>query len=224
MLSPAEPFSIAVRAAAWATALDEREFAIALEGVFERCYPAGAVIAAAGERADHWLGVLAGMVKVDSNLADGKGTTFIGLGAGGWLGEGALLKKEPRPYDVVALQDTRMAFMRGDTFDWLYENSLAFNHFLVGQLNARLGQFIALVERARLHSTPELIAYGLATLVTAADHRVCISQEELGRMCGVSRQLAARGLHKLVDEGLIDIEYGAIHVRDLQGLRTAARI
>ena len=224
MLSLGEPLSVALRRAPWAPGLDEREFAIAHEGVFTREYPGGAVIAAKGQPADCWLGVLAGMVKVDTNLADGKSTTFIGVAAGGWLGEGSLLKNEPRPYEVIALQETRMAFMRRETFEWLYEHSLAFNHFLVGQLNARLGQFISLMERARMHSTPELIAYALATLLNADDCRVCISQEELGRLCGVSRQLAARGLHKLVEEGVIHIEYGAIHVRDMQGLRTAARM
>jgi CRP/FNR family cyclic AMP-dependent transcriptional regulator len=224
MLPAHEPLSVVLRRASWAAALDERDFAIACQGVFTRDYAAGALIAAKGEPADHWLGVLSGMVKVDTNMADGKSTTFIGITARGWLGEGSLLKKEARPYEVLALQDTRMAFMHRDTFEWLYEHSLAFNHFLVGQLNARLGQFISLLERARMHATPELIAYGLATLLNADDCRVCISQEELGRLCGVSRQVAARGLHKLMDEGVIDIEYGAIRVKDIAGLHSAARM
>jgi CRP-like cAMP-binding protein len=224
MATPDEPLSIALRRTGWATVLGEGEFAIAQRGVCERRYPAGALIATRGEQPEHWLGVLAGMVKVDTSLADGKSATFIGVAAGGWLGEGALLKKEPRRYEVTALQDTRMAFMARGTFDWLYENSFAFNHFLVMQLNARLGQFISLLERARMHSTPELIAYGLATLVDPHDCRVCISQEELGKLCGVSRQLASRELHKLVAEGVINIEYGAIRVKDMQGLRSAARI
>jgi len=167
------------------------------------------------------------MVKVDGLSADGRSTTLSGVSSGGWLGEGSLLKREPRPYEVIALQDTRMAFMAGNTFRWLYDHSLAFNHFLIAQLNARLGQFISIVERARMHSTPELIAYGLATLVdprpqTHMPGRVCISQEELGKLCGVSRQVAARELHKLVEDGGISVEYGAIAVKDMQRLRSAA--
>ncbi len=226
MFETGEPLSSALRRTGWAQALNEREFEIANQGVFDRHYPAGALVAAKGELSDHWLGVVSGMVKVDTHFADGKTTTFIGVSAGGWLGEGALLKKEPRPYEVIALQDTRMAFMAGSTFRWLYEHSLAFNHFLIAQLNARLGQFISLVERSRMHSTPELVAYGLATLVDPQPEpshgRVCISQEELGKLCGVSRQVAARELHKLVEEGVIAVEYGAIRVKDMQGLRSAA--
>jgi CRP/FNR family transcriptional regulator, cyclic AMP receptor protein len=227
MIANEEPLSAALRRTGWAAALGEREFAIAYQGVIERRYPAGGLVAAKGELSEHWFGVITGMVKVDSNLPDGKSTTFIGVSAGGWLGEGSLLKREPRPYEVIALQDTRMAFMAGGTFRWLYEHSLAFNHFLVTQLNARLGQFISIVERSRMHSTPELIAYGLATLIDPrpqphAQDRICISQEELGKLCGVSRQVAARELHKLVEEGVISVEYGAIQVRDMQGLRSAA--
>jgi CRP/FNR family cyclic AMP-dependent transcriptional regulator len=224
-----EPLSGALRRSGWAAGLSEAEFDRVACAVFERRYPAGALIAAKGELPDHWLGVLAGMVKVDTNLADGKSTTFSGVAAGGWLGEGSLLKQEARPYEVIALQDTRMAFMPRATFAWLHASNLAFNHFLVSQLNARLGQFIALLERSRLHAMPELVAFGLASLLDpalspSADDRVCISQEELGRLCGVSRQVAARGLHKLVEDGVIRMAYGAIEVRDRNGLRSAAGI
>ena len=37
--------------------------------------------------------------------ADGKPTSFIGVGTGGWFGEGSLLKDEPRRYDIVALRE-----------------------------------------------------------------------------------------------------------------------
>ena len=37
--------------------------------------------------------------------ADGKSMSFIGVGTGGWFGEGSLLKDEPRRYDIVALRD-----------------------------------------------------------------------------------------------------------------------
>lgn len=222
-----EPLCSALRRSAWAAELTERAFEQVLPSIFERRYPAGALIAARGRVADHWLGVVEGMVKVESRLPGGKTTTFTGVSAGGWLGEGCLLKEEPRRYEVIALHDTRMAFMPRASFGWLYDNSLAFNHFLVAQLNARLGQFVALLERARMHPSPELVAFGLASLLEpglgpCSDDRVCISQEELAQLCGVSRQVASRELHKLMDEGVIEIGYGAIQVRDLQGLRSAA--
>ena len=211
----------------WARALPRDELQAVAGDVWERSFPAGATVATKGQAADHWMGVLEGMVKVDTNRADGRSTTFIGVSSGGWLGEGAVLKGERRPYDVVALQDSRIAFLPRASFLWLYEHSLAFNHFLITQLNARLAQFIVSVERSRIHTTAEQIAFGLASLLDPvlnpeAGCRVRISHEELGKLCGVSRQVAAKGLHTLAQQGLIRLEYGVIEVRDSTALRSAA--
>jgi CRP-like cAMP-binding protein len=89
---------------------------------------------------------------MSSVSAAGKSVTFTGVGPGGWFGEGSLLKGEPRKYDIVALRDTRMAWMPRSTFDWLLGSSIAFNRYLLLQLNERLGQFIGLVEYARCSS------------------------------------------------------------------------
>lgn len=223
---PASP-SASWRKSRWAVALPPADLQAVANDVWERSFPAGAVVAAKGQPSEHWIGVLEGMVKVDTIRADGRSTTFIGVSSGGWLGEGAVLKGELRPYDVVALQDTRIAFLPRASFLWLYENSLAFNHFLISQLNARLAQFILSVERSRIHTTAEQIAFGLASLLDpilnpAAGSRVRISHEEIGKLCGVSRQVAAKGLHSLEQAGIIRLEYNVIEIKDAAALRAAA--
>ncbi|MGC8200985.1 hypothetical protein, partial [Salmonella enterica] len=64
----------------------------------------------------------------------------------------------------VALRDTRMAFMDRATFMWLVENSVAFNRFLVKQLNERLGHFMALLEYDRLLDVTPRLARCIASL------------------------------------------------------------
>ena len=86
------------------------------------------------------------------------------MAAGTWFGEGTMLKNEPRRYDVVALRDTRLALMDRKAFFWLYDNSTAFNRFLVRQLNERLGQFIGLVEYGRTLDATARIARSIASL------------------------------------------------------------
>ena len=90
--------------------------------------------------------------------------SFAGLTAGAWFGEGTVLKNEPRRYDMVALRDSRLALMDRATFFWLYENSVAFNRFLVAQLNERLGQFIGLVEYGRTLDATARLARSIASL------------------------------------------------------------
>jgi CRP/FNR family transcriptional regulator, cyclic AMP receptor protein len=186
-------------------------------------FAAGSTVCREGVAALHWVGVLDGMVKVDSVTPDGRSTTFIGVSSGGWLGEGSLLKREIRAYEVVTLRDSWIALMPLQTFDWLYETSLGFNHFLVHQLNARLGQFVALVQTGRNQTTTAQVALCLAqlldpTLCSATSNVLPISQEELARLCGLSRQIANRALHALQEDGLVRVQYGAIEVLNIDGL------
>jgi CRP-like cAMP-binding protein len=146
------------------------------------------------------------------------------VSAGGWLGEGSLLKTEPRRYDVVALRDSRIARMPRSTFEWLLDTSIGFNRFLLRQINERLGQFIALVEHARLLDPDARVARCIAELFNPILYpgigpRLAISQEEIGYLTGVSRQRANQALRKLEEEGLLAVEYGGIRVLDLERLR-----
>jgi CRP/FNR family cyclic AMP-dependent transcriptional regulator len=144
---------------------------------------------------------------------------------GGWLGEGSVLKGELRPYGVVALRDSRIALM---PFHYLVANSLGFCHFMIDQLNARLGQFIALAESYRMQDISSRVASCLAELFNPqlnprTNPVLQISQEEIGRLAGISRQLAHRALHELEDAGLLHIRYGSIDVLNVDGLRIYAR-
>jgi CRP-like cAMP-binding protein len=175
--------------AAWARGLTEAQLTRVDRETQVAQFTAGSVVCREGVPAQHWVGVLDGMVKVDSVTPDGRSTTFIGVSSGGWLGEGSLLKREIRPYEVVTLRDSWIALMPLQTFDWLYETSLGFNHFLVHQLNARLGQFVALVETGRIQTTTARVALCIAQLLdpalcSATSNVLHISQEEVARLCG----------------------------------------
>jgi CRP-like cAMP-binding protein len=192
--------------------------------VMDQTYAAGAMVCRKGEPVDAWIGVLEGLVKINAVSPEGKSVTFTGVSAGGWLGEGSLLKTEPRRYDVVALRDSRIARMPRSTFEWLLDTSIGFNRFLLRQINERLGQFIALVEHARLLDPDARVARCIAELFNPILYpgigpRLAISQEEIGYLTGVSRQRANQALRKLEEEGLLAVEYGGIRVLDLERLR-----
>lgn len=214
--------------ASWARDLTEKQ----LERVDRETqvvkYPAGSTICLEGVPAQHWIGVVDGMVKVNTVSTAGRPTTFIGVSSGGWLGEGSLLKRELRPYEVVALRESWIGLMPLETFEWLFETSLVFNHFLVHQLNARLGQFVSVVESYRIQSTTAQVAVCVAelfnpALCSATAGVLQISQEEIARLCGLSRQVVNRALHELEAEGLVRTQYGSIHVLDVAGMHAFGR-
>ncbi|MNR54939.1 hypothetical protein D3C85_1752190 [compost metagenome] len=46
-----------------------------------------------------------------------------------------------------------------------------------------------------------------------------MSQEELGELAGLTRQRTNYAIQSLAAEGLVQTQYGALLVRDLEGLR-----
>lgn len=189
---------------------------------------AGSMIEKKGEKASHWIGVLEGLIKVSVGNAEGRITSLTGIPAGGWLGEGSLLKKEYRRYDIFALRDSKIAKLPIATFDWLLDHSIPFNRFLLELLNERVGQFIGRTENDRLLDADGRVTTCLAELFNQklypnTDLRLAITQEEIGYLARVSRQRANKALRRLGDLGVIRVEYGAVQVLDLDKLKSMYR-
>ena len=84
--------------------------------IIVREFASGSTVCRKGDPASAWVGVIDGLVKLHSLSPAGKSVTFAGIPAGGWFGEGSVLKGEPFKYDIVALRDSRIAFMPEATF------------------------------------------------------------------------------------------------------------
>ena len=208
----------------WAADLSTEQRERVRRTLIVREFAQGDYVSHKGEMAEHWLGVLDGLVKITTVSPSGKSVTFTGVPTGGWFGEGAVLKSEIRKYDVMALRRSRIAFMPKETFQWLLDTSLPFTRFLLTQLNERLGQFIAAVEYVRLLDIDSRVARAVTSLFNAQLYpgiggALEISQEEIGLLAGISRQRANQALKVLEQQGLVRVDYGVIEVLDLVGLR-----
>lgn len=211
-------------AAAWFRVLDGEQQARVERDLSVQQAAAGSIIERKGELAQAWIGVLAGLVKVSVGNAEGKVASLTGVPAGGWIGEGSLLKREVRKYDIVALRDSVVARLPAATFDWLLDTSIPFNRYLLHQLNERVAQFIGKAEYDRLLDPDARVARCLAELFNPLLYpgmgmRLTITQEEVGYLARVSRQRANQALRKLEEAGLLNVEYGAVRVLDLDGLK-----
>lgn len=185
---------------------------------------AGEPICVKGEAVESWLGILHGLAKISNSAPDGRTLSFTGVPPGGWFGEGSLLKREPRRYDASALRDSLVARLPRTTFDWLLDTSIAFNRYLLIQLNERLAQFIARLEYEYLLEPEAKLARCIADLFNpilypGSGPRLEISQAEIALLVGTSRQRVNQSLQVLEKAGLVRIEYGAIRVLNLAGLR-----
>jgi CRP/FNR family cyclic AMP-dependent transcriptional regulator len=214
-----------LRSSLWATSLSPQQFDWVSRNAVERRVSAGGFVVRMGAPADQWTGIIDGLVKMSVTTPDGRTSSFTGVTAGGWFGEGSLLKAaEKWRYDCIALRDTRLACISRRVFTELLNTSLPFNRFVLAHLNARLSLFIGLVEYDRLLGPDARVARCLASLFDPnlyphTEPLVHLTQDEIALLSAVSRQRANKALHELEEAGLLHIEFKGIRVIDLQGLR-----
>ncbi|BDT73653.1 hypothetical protein os4_32050 [Comamonadaceae bacterium OS-4] len=178
-----------------------------------------------GRPVTYWFGVIDGLLKMSSDNAEGQTMTFTGVPPGGWFGEGTALKRETYRYNIQALRKSLVAGLHVDTFHWLLDHSIAFNRFVMNQLNERLGQFIAAREIDRMTNPDIRVARSLASLFNpvlypGVGEVLRITQQELAYLAGLSRQRVNEALNALEAQAVIRVEYGGLRVLDLQALRS----
>ena len=183
----------------------------------------GEYVCRVGRPITYWIGVIDGLLKMSADNAQGMTMTFTGVPPGGWFGEGTALKKESYRYNIQALRTSRVAGLHVDTFAWLLDHSIAFNRFVMNQLNERLSQFIAMREIDRMNNPDIRVARSLAALFNRALYPgvgevLRITQQELAYLVGLSRQRVNEALTSLQAQDIIRVEYGGLRVLSLAAL------
>lgn len=227
--SPQRTLEEMLHGSLWGRTLAPHELDRVVVESVERQVPAGSFVGRMGQPVEHWTGVIDGLMKMSVTSPDGKVSTLTGMSSGGWFGEGSLIKREPRRYDVVALRPSRVALVPHATFERLRHTSLPFNHHLQNLLNARLSLFIGMLEYDRLLGTDARVARCIASLFNADLYPeprayVDLRQQEIALLCGVSRQRANVALRTLQECALLRVEPRGVTVLDLEGLRNFAGV
>jgi CRP-like cAMP-binding protein len=209
----------------WARSLTAAQLERVRATMVERHYAAGTTIFRRDQTLAHWCGVVDGLLRVSRDTQRGKNITALPcLTRGLWFGEDALIRHAPLPYDIVAVRPTRLLLVEGRTFAWLLASSIDFNQFIINQLSLRLQRCVDQLEIDRLRDPEVRVARLLAWMINAplngdADHVIHISQEELGRLAGTSRQRVNRAVQRLKQERLLSTDYCKIKVIDPGRLR-----
>jgi CRP-like cAMP-binding protein len=219
---PARPDELA--GIPWLATLSPDERARAVDDLRVVEVERGEYVCRVGRRATFWFGLVDGLLKMSNDSELGMPITFTGLPPGGWFGEGTMLKHEPYRYNIQALRKSLVAGISVEMFDWLLGRSIAFNRFVMMQLNERLGQFIGAREIDRLTQPDVRVARSLGalfhpTLYPGVGSVLRITQQELGYLVGLSRQRVNEALNHLQRDEVIRVEYGGVRVLDLDRLR-----
>ena len=183
-------------------------------------YPAGRQIFRKGDEGVGLLAVISGLVKISVPSGDGKEVVLNLIGQNEIFGEIALLDGGPRTADAAAVTKCQLlALDRRDFVSVLSEEpSLAVR--LLALVSRRLRQTSEQVEDMTFSDPQTRLAKALLRLadvqgvIRTDNPRIEITQKELGRTIGLSRESTNKWLRDWEDAGRIVIEKGACIIKD----------
>lgn len=194
--------------------------------VLKRADP-GALILRKGDPPSGMLVILQGSVSITAMAADGREVTFGVLGAGEFLGEISLLDGAHRSADVRALENCVLLVVERAGFLDLVRSNPDLSFKLMAELCRRLRRANLAYEDLALLDLPGRIGkllLGLPQQITQHGRRISfrLSQADLGRLAGVSREKVNRQLRLWERQGIIARERGHLLILRPESLASAA--
>ncbi len=184
--------------------------------------PKGRALYLLGEEPDALFGLGSGLLDVSVPVG-AEDVVVHRAPPGFWVGDGALLSGVPRMLTVVAATACDVfriphaplrRVLDEHPGDWRHLHHLAtLNGFLATQ---------ALAEVLVLPARPRFARVLLR--LAQPDGRVAATQEELGRMTGMSRAAFRRALGALIAAGVIETGRGSVRIHDRAALEREARL
>jgi CRP/FNR family transcriptional regulator, cyclic AMP receptor protein len=191
-----------------------------------RSYKKGAVIFAQGERGDALFGVVAGRVRISASGAGGQEVFLNIMEPGDTFGEIAVMDGRPRTAAATALDHATVIIVKRFDFLQLLEREPQLAIHLLKLLCERLRWTSELVEESAFLTGPARLAkrllilaslHGRATGIGRLELR--ISQAELARFLGISRQIVNHHLSEWRRHEWVELGRSQIVIRNPEALR-----
>ncbi|HSG62022.1 MAG TPA: Crp/Fnr family transcriptional regulator [Pseudomonadales bacterium] len=192
----------------------------------EQTFSRNAVIYAQGDEPSHMYQLLKGRVKLCNFSVDGREVVTGEFLKGDCFGEMGLIDGLPRVSHAIATEHCMVRVIRKTDFDQLIERFPEFSRQVMVILCRRLRYAYGLRIEASGLTLHEQLAIQLCRLGISqgsvdehGDLFVSISQEELARRIGASRQSINKELKRLVNEGDVELRYGKIYLVNLHTMQ-----
>jgi CRP/FNR family cyclic AMP-dependent transcriptional regulator len=191
-----------------------------------RVYQKGAVIFAQGEPGDALFGVVAGRVRISASGAGGQEVFLNIMEPGDTFGEIAVMDGLPRTAGATALDHATVITIKRADFLQLLEREPQLAIHLLRLLCERLRWTSELVEESAFLTGPARLAKRL--LILASLHgraagvgrlELRISQAELARFLGISRQIVNQHLSEWRRLEWVELGRSQIVIRNPEALR-----
>lgn len=192
----------------------------------QRTLGRGEILLAPGSGQAMLFGVISGAVSTALYGESGKkfGTTV--WNAGHWFGEAHLLSQGEQPFHAEAVETSEVAVVDEAAFQHLVARDPEVLIHIARLAASRYMRLLSWVEHSVLRPLPERIALLLCASAEpwhSGQGRVRTSQDQLADCLGVSRQSLSKCLKSWERQGLIEIFYGSLVIKDEPSLLAAAR-
>ncbi len=206
----------------WIKGLSEPVKAAVMEQMQPRRYSDGEIIYSLGEDATALYQVQSGYVNMCNYTYSGREIQLVQFRFGDCFGEMGLLENRPRFNNAVAVGDALLNVLHKSAFKQLYHQYSEIPREMNLFFCRRIHCVYTLAEDASVLTVKQRLLRLIARLgysrgvsldgVTVVDH---VSHEMLAHMLGATRQGVSRELKELEKNGLIQIKYGKILIREL---------
>jgi len=190
-----------------------------------RSYSNSAIVFSQGDPGDALYGVVTGKIRISASSPNGREMFFNIMEPGDTFGEIALLDGRPRTATAGTTAPSELIIITRDHFLELLKREPELVSHVVQLLCERIRWTSGLAEESALLSVPERLVRRLLSLGKLHGHEtsrgieLSISQEEVARFLGLTRQAVNQYLQSWKMQGWLTLGRGKIVILDEQALR-----
>ena len=193
-----------------------------------RSYPEGSIVFSQGDPGDALYGVVTGKVRISASASDGKEVFLNIMEPGDTFGEIALLDGNPRTATASATAPAELIMIMREPFLGLLQREPTLSVHLLRLLCQRIRWTSGMAEDSALLAVPARLARRLLSLgklhghQTAQGLHLAISQEEVARFLGISRQVVNQYLQTWKANGWVELGRAKLIILDPQSMQRTA--
>lgn len=192
-----------------------------------RRFERDAVVYLRGDEAVAFYGISEGRVRFSAASTEGKEVVLDYAGPGQWFGEIGLFDAGPRVVDARTADRAHLEVLARRDLLALCRAEPELMFRIVELFSRRIRRAEEIIVDASFLGLPARLARNLLHLAVDEAHgeatergpAIRISQDELGRLAGVTRESAGRQLKAWEREGLVALDYGRVILVNAAGLR-----
>lgn len=193
-----------------------------------RSYKDGAIVFSQGEPGDALYGVITGKIRISASARDGKEMFLNVMRPGDTFGEIALLDGNKRTATASATAPSELMIITREHFLALLQREPTLAIQLLQLLCQRIRWISGWAEDSALLAVPARLARRLLSLAKLHGHdtksgiQLIISQEEVARFLGLSRQVVNQHLQNWKTRGWVDLGRGKMTIVDEKAVQRMA--